>query len=253
MAGKLFIGTSNIVVPGTKQSFPEAFKDKSRLYYYSTLFNSLEVNRSFYKVPMARTFERWANEVAGDFLFTVKLWKGITHNKQLVFDPAAIGDFLMAADHLDIKLGCLLVQFPASIQVSYQEKVYEILQIIHNYKKRSYWKVAVEFRHISWYTDEVYRMLEKMGATLVIHDMPASRVTDHQTFASFMFLRYHGINGDYRGSYSTEFLQLQAANIRKWLNDGKDVFAYFNNTIGAAFENAVLLKQLVTDETLLPA
>ncbi|RZK61409.1 MAG: DUF72 domain-containing protein, partial [Pedobacter sp.] len=51
------IGTSNIVIPGNKQSFPEEFHHKSRLYYYSSLFNTLEVNSSFYKVPMQSTFE----------------------------------------------------------------------------------------------------------------------------------------------------------------------------------------------------
>ena len=61
--GILRIGTSNIVVPGTKQTFPEAFRIKSRLHYYASLFNTLEVNSSFYKVPMASTFEKWSLDV----------------------------------------------------------------------------------------------------------------------------------------------------------------------------------------------
>jgi len=245
MAAKLFIGTSNIVVPGTKQHFPEEFRDKSRLFYYSTLFNSLEVNRSFYKVPMPRTFERWGNEVAADFTFTIKLWKGITHNKQLVFDQDDIVRFLEAANNLNQKRGCLLVQFPASIQASHLDKVSDILQIISRNNAGHPWRIAVEFRHNSWYSLEVYQMLNGFQAAMVLHDMPASRVSENATDAPFVFMRFHGINGDYRDSYSTEFLRLQAEKIRGWLTSGNDVFAYFNNTIGAAFENAILLKHLV--------
>ena len=249
MAGRLSIGTSNIVVPGTKQSFPEAFRDKSRLHYYSTLFNSLEVNRSFYKVPLPRTFERWAGEVSPEFSFTIKLWKGITHNKQLIYEPEDIRKFLSGADLLKEKRGCLLVQFPASIQFIQLEKVAGILQNIRIHDITSSWRIAVEFRHNSWYTTETYEMLNSFTATMVIHDMPASRVTEQKTNASFVFIRYHGINGDYRDSYSFEHLNAQAFSIREWLSQGKDVFAYFNNTIGAAFENAVLLKNLVGHPT----
>ena len=65
------IGTSNIVVPGTKQTFPEEFKHRSRLYYYSSLFNSLEVNSSFYKVPMPSTFEKWSGDAKCDDTKTI--------------------------------------------------------------------------------------------------------------------------------------------------------------------------------------
>ena len=83
--GILRIGTSGIVVPGNKLSFPAAFQHKSRLNYYSSLFNTLEINSTFYKVPMQSTFEKWSLDVPEQFQFTIKLWREITHVKKRVF------------------------------------------------------------------------------------------------------------------------------------------------------------------------
>ncbi|HTE27658.1 DUF72 domain-containing protein [Flavitalea sp.] len=246
--GKLHIGTSNVVVPGNRQSFPEPFRNKSRLHYYSTLFNSLEVNSSFYKVPLPRTFERWTTEVSQNFTFTVKLWKGVTHNK-LIYQPAAIENFLMAADQLNKNRGCLLIQFPASIKADDSTRVFEILNYVRLSDPGEKWRIAVEFRHNSWYFREIYELLNEYDAAMVIHDIPASRVTEHLTDPAFVYLRFHGPKGDYRDSYTEEFLAQRAKQILKWMKTGKDVYAYFNNTIGSAFENAVLLKKMVNELT----
>src|SRR4051812_3794263 len=112
MKGILRIGTSNVVVPGSKKEYPEAFQAGSRLTYYGSLFNTVEVNSSFYKVPLPKTFERWASEVPDDFRFTVKFWKLVTHTKKLAYDEGNIERFMEAADFLGNKKGCLLVQFP---------------------------------------------------------------------------------------------------------------------------------------------
>ncbi|RYF89308.1 MAG: DUF72 domain-containing protein, partial [Chitinophagaceae bacterium] len=82
-AGQLFIGTSNIILPYTKANFPAAFRDQSRLHYYSRLFNSIEINSSFYKLPLPATFEKWAADVTEDFRFTLKLSKCVSHAKEL--------------------------------------------------------------------------------------------------------------------------------------------------------------------------
>ena len=92
--GKFYGGTSGLVLPvANKLAFPPAYQDKSRLTYYASLFNSLEVNSSFYKIPMA-TIKRWAIEVPEGFKFTFKLFKGITHNKGLVFEDALVEKFM---------------------------------------------------------------------------------------------------------------------------------------------------------------
>ena len=238
------IGTSGIVVPGKKEDYPEEFKTQSRLQYYSHLYNSVEINSSFHKIPMAKTFGKWAMEVPEEFKFTVKLWRGITHNKKLDFQPEDIDAFLAAADNIGNKKGCLLIQFPASIQASYFSDVEKILQRIAA-NTYGHWQTALELRHNSWYEPNVYDLFNKYNAALVFHDIAASKTPYVNLESKVVYFRFHGPKGDYRGSYSDEFLREQANNIKYWVGKGKDVYAYFNNTMGNALENSQLLQKLV--------
>ncbi|MBL0744745.1 DUF72 domain-containing protein [Chryseolinea lacunae] len=243
MSGKLMIGTSGVVVPGTKQTFPEAFKEGSRLQYYSSLFNSLEVNSSFYRVPMHGTFEKWEKEVTDDFEFTMKLWRNVTHVKALAFNKADIDSFMRAVNGVHHKKGCVLVQFPASITFAQLRQVKKILHHLDRANLKSAWRIAVEFRDVSWYTDKTYDMLETYNACLVEHDMPKSKTPAVDLPVRTAYLRFHGMYGDYKGSYSNEDLNACARRIAAWRDAGKDVYVYFNNTIGGAFENAQRLKE----------
>jgi uncharacterized protein YecE (DUF72 family) len=239
---KFYCGTSNIELPVPNKTFyPEAFQGKSRLCYYSSLFNTVEINSTFYKIPMAKTVEKWANEVPPNFRFTFKLWQGITHAKGLNYNAEDVYRFLQVVNNADSKKGCLLVQFPASIKFSYFHKIRQILDDIVATGIASEWKLAIEFRDKSWYNDTVYEMLEKYDASIVVHDMPASATPLIDMQKSFVYLRYHGEQGDYRGGYTDDFLAEHAANIKDWLDDGLPVFAYFNNTIGDAVHNAMSL------------
>jgi uncharacterized protein YecE (DUF72 family) len=242
MEGNLFIGTSNVVVPGPKRAFPMEFQSSPRLSYYSTLFNSVEINSTFYKVPQRKTLARWAGETVSDFKFSVKLPRNITHQKLLRHDPADIDTFLALINSLPDKQGCLLVQFPASITEDFFESVVAILRRIrHN--NRDGWNVFVEFRHDSWYEKHVYQMLSKQNAALVIHDKRGSKSPTDVPF-DMVYWRFHGPHGDYRGTYSREALMEYAVQIKKWRAQGITVYAYFNNTIGTAFEDARTLRSL---------
>ncbi len=244
--GTFFIGTSNIVVPGNRQTYPPEYEGKSRLNYYSSFFNSLEINSSFYKVPMPATFEKWSKDVPGDFRFTVKLWKEVTHIKELNTGIEHIDKFLDAADRLGNNRGCLLLQFPGKINFDYYGKVERMLRQISDHNKKNKWPVAVEFRNESWYVAETFELMDEYHASLVMHDIPKGRNEDVNKKASVVFIRFHGPTGNYRGSYSTGALKKYADRIHSWLQQGKDVYAYFNNTMGDAFENARILKEMVT-------
>lgn len=239
------IGTSNIVVPGPKYTFPPQYQDKTRLCYYASLFNSLEVNSTFYKLPRPATFEKWASEVPDDFLFTIKLWKEVTHCKGLLMDPANIDRFMEAADRLGKKKGCLLIQFPASITVHFINAVESILEHLQAADPGNTWRRSVEFRHNSWYTQSVEQLLYRFNADIVVQDMPKSKTPDIEHKENFVYLRYHGPEGGYRGSYDPEHLEAEAGQIKQWLKQGKDVYAYFNNTMGDAFNNAMMQRGLV--------
>lgn len=239
-----YCGTSNVELPVPNKSFfPAAFQGKSRLSYYASLFNSVEINSSFYKIPMRRTVEKWAAEVPGEFRFTVKLWKGITHTKELAYDSADLDRFMAAVNGIGTKKGCLLVQLPASIKISCFENLHQLLDRLRDGDEINQWKLAIEFRDKTWYDKPVYRLLDRYGAAVVIHDMPRSATPFIDLKADFIYLRFHGELGDYKGSYDDTYLEKQAAYARDCIKHGKTVFAYFNNTIGAAVGNALVLQE----------
>lgn len=240
---QLFVGTSNVVLPGPKHSFAKEFQSLSRLGYYSRIFNSVEINSTFYKLPRRTTLERWVEETTASFVFTLKLPRTITHQKRLSFDRAAIDEFMELSEAVLDKKGCLLVQFPASITEEYFDTVELILKRI-SIKNKSQWLVFVEFRHDSWYADHVYTMLKSQKASLVMHDKRESKTPIAKTLTQAVYLRFHGPQGNYRGTYSKEALTHYAVNIRAWMNEGKKVYVYFNNTMGTAFHDAQILKSL---------
>jgi uncharacterized protein YecE (DUF72 family) len=239
------IGTSGIVLPGNKSTFPEAFRNATRLNYYSSLFNSVEINSSFYKIPLATTFSKWTNEVSDNFKFTVKLWRGVTHTKKLVFSPEDIKNFIQSANNLTSKAGCLLIQFPASISDKFIPEVEAILMLIHKLNSQSQWTPVVEFRHNSWYQASTYEMLDSYNSSLVIHDMPNSKTPIDYEPNQLAYFRFHGPTGRYNGSYSDDFISQQAKQINHWKRSGKEIYVYFNNTMGDALKNAQLLQELV--------
>lgn len=240
-----WIGTSNITVPGNKSTFPPAFQQKSRLHYYASFFNTVEVNSSFYKTPLRSTYEKWVLAVPDDFRFSLKLSKQITHTKDIEVDIACMEKFLQTAYGMGAKKGCLLVQFPGKLSLDSFEKVERILYELQQLDPLNHWKKAVEFRNATWYTGEAFEMLNEFNASLVLHDHPKAKNFIPFTKADFVYIRYHGPSGNYRDSYSPEFLQTQAAFIQDCIIQGKELYVYFNNTIGNAFENASYLKALV--------
>lgn len=241
----IFIGTSGIVLPGNKTSFPEQFRSGTRLQYYSSIFNSLEVNSSFYRLPQAKTFSKWSGEVTDNFIFSAKLSKSITHAKQLKFEFADIDNFMSATKELNTHKGALLIQFPASITIDYAEKVLNILHHLTSLQTAPFWQLAVEVRHKSWYTNDFYTALQRYHASLVFHDMPGVKTPMDQTATEVIYLRFHGPSGNYTGSYDDQIIGEYAQWIRQWHIGGKTIFIYFNNTIGDAYNNALALQKLL--------
>jgi len=249
---RFWAGTSGLVLPvPNKQAFPPEFRNRSRLAYYASLFNSLEVNSSFYRVPMSVTFSKWAGEVPPGFRFTVKLWQGITHVKGLRFLPVDVNRFLYAADQLGSKKGCLLIQLPPGLKADRIDQLDRLLERICVADPGGTWKLAVEFRNRSWYTTEAETVLERYKAAKVLQDMPASGIAELSGDQQFVYLRFHGPNGDYKGGYSDLVLHAWAQKIRAWLEAGKEVYAYFNNTIGDALKDLNTLRGLVTGANLI--
>lgn len=241
-------GTSGLTMPvKNKQAFPPEYQDKTRLQYYASLFNSIEINSSFYKLPIGKTVAKWADSVPDDFRFTYKMLRDITHNKELAYNPDDIHRFMASINHVGDKKGSLLIQFPASITIDRMPQMQRLLYDISQADVAG-WDIAVELRSKTWYTEDVFRLLDEVQMGMVLHDMPASAAPLQDTEVDFVYLRFHGPGGGYRGSYEDDFLSEYASYIRDWQADGKRVYAYFNNTMGAAVFNLMTLNDMLRAE-----
>ncbi|MBC7947030.1 MAG: DUF72 domain-containing protein [Chitinophagaceae bacterium] len=242
LKGKVRIGTSNGYMPGNKLTFPAEYQLRSRLHYYSTFFDTIEVNSCFYKTPLRSTYEKWLTDVPEDFQFTLKLSKGVTHAKELKFDLDCMETFLQAATGTGNKKGCLLIQFPGKITLEHFNQVEHILTQLRLLDPANEWRKAVEFRSDTWYIGETSELLNEFGASLVLHDFSKAKISAVMPKANFVYMRFHGPTGNYRDSYSGVVLDEKAGDIHEMLASGKDVYVYFNNTVGSAFENARYLQ-----------
>jgi uncharacterized protein YecE (DUF72 family) len=241
-----YAGTSGLVLPVPNKTFyPDEYKDKSRLSYYGSLFNSIEINSSFYKLPRTATVRKWVSEVDNNFKFSYKLWKEVTHKKNLDFDPENVYQFMEAISAAGSKKGCLLVQFPGKISIDNAEQINELLNCIGQSADATEWSIQVEFRNTSLYHSEMYSLLREHNAGLVVHDNNKSPTPLHAMESVVRYLRFHGPEDAFRGTYSDEFLQKYANLISVWLNSKQKVYAYFNNTLGSAVQDLIRLKEMV--------
>ena len=240
---QFFSGTSNLVSPIKQSEYPPEFAGASRLCYYASLFSSVEINATFYKLPKLATVVKWGESVPENFRFTFKVPKGVTHAKDFQFSFDELEQFVETVSGVGHKKGCLLVQLPPKISREKEEELAGVLECLK--ENAEGWKIAVEFRHNSWYNSEVYRMLQHYGAGMVEQDMPKSATPQIEVSESFVYLRFHGPEDRYRGSYKNAILEGYAKRIDKWVKEGKEVYAYFNNTMGDAYENLKTLNRLV--------
>ena len=144
----IYSGASGLVLPLPKAQYPPEFQDKSRLEYYASLFNSIEINSSFYKIPMPKTIAKWADSVPSNFKFTFKLWKEITHNKQLAFKSEDVELFMKTISNAGDKQGCLLVQFAPGFRIESINQLNTLLTCIQCYNPDQC-NIALELRHRS--------------------------------------------------------------------------------------------------------
>ena len=88
-------------------------------------------------------------------------------------------------------------------------------------------------------------MVNDFGAAIVIHDIPKSVTPGLNHLSDFLYIRFHGPTGNYRDSYAADFLSEYASYVKEWIKSGKEVYVYFNNTMGDAFNNLLMLNSMV--------
>ena len=161
----VLVGTSGYAYKEWKGTFyPEKLPAAEFLRYYGSQFSTVEINNTFYRMPTEKLLLQWAEQVGDDFRFVLKLSQRITHFKRLKEVGDEVAYFLRTATALGDKLGPTLVQLPPNMKVD----VPRLVDFLALFPSR--WKSAIEFRHASWHTDEVYEALRARDAALCVAD-----------------------------------------------------------------------------------
>lgn len=223
--------------------YPDDMPKDQWLPYYSRHFNTVEINSSFYHLPLDSSLTNWYNITPGDFVFTLKGYRFITHLKKLKVDTALLEilhDFQRKSGLLKDKLGCILWQLPKS-----QGKD---MQKLENFCRALEVSVpnVFEFRHASWYTPEVYELLKNYNCSLCTLSAPGNLPEMTPSTSEIAYIRFHGINGWYDDNYSDEQLNQWADKVR--VMKVNKLFAYFNNDFhGFAVNNGIYFSKILKD------
>jgi uncharacterized protein YecE (DUF72 family) len=220
--------------------YPERLPAKRMLECYLRTFDTVELNNSFYRLPERTTFEAWAEQVPKGFLFSVKASRFLTHQKKLLDPEEPLDRLLTNASGLGKKLGPILFQLPPNLHVD-PHRLENVLTLLP--KGLHY---TFEFRHESWFVQEIYDLLEKYRASLCIYDLGGFQ-SPIETTTNYTYIRLHGPSRQkYWGSYSDEQLKEWAKRIRKWSASMKAIYLYFDNDPeGFAPRNAQTLMKML--------
>jgi len=220
------IGTSGWVYDSWRGPvYPSEVPDAKRLEFYAEhLFDTVELNASFYRWPSVTSFQSWRRRLPEGFGLTVKAPRTLTHAKRLYEPEQWIGWMKERLDILGDRLGVVLFQLPPDLERDDARLDYFLGALPSN------WKVAVEFRHASWHVEEVFALLGRHGAAYVVMS-GAKLPCILRATAGFAYVRFHGPDEHhlYGGSYDEASMRWWADRIREWLAQGRDVYGYFNN------------------------
>jgi uncharacterized protein YecE (DUF72 family) len=204
--------------------YPPKLPQRLWFSHYATLFDTVEINNTFYRLPPATTTQSWAAQAPEGFVYAVKLGQFGSHRMKLRDAASWLPNHLDRVERLGVHLGPTLVHLPPRWKRN-AERLDEFLSVA---PPRLRW--AVEVREPSWLHDEVFEVLARHGAALCIHDL----LPDHPWILTtdWTYVRFHGpdaLNDKYRGRYGYRRLHRKAARLQEWLDEGRDVYAYFNN------------------------
>ena len=242
---KFHVGCSGFYYNHWKPDFYPKDLPKSKWFeFYCEHFNTLELNVTFYRFPKISTFENWYRKTPDDFVFAVKAPRLITHYKQFI-DTAEMmqGYYETMLEGLKEKLGAVLFQLPPRSNFT-EERLDRILKTLDNRFNN-----VLEFRHPSWWNDEVYQVLAKHKISFcgMSHpDLPDEIIQN----SPIVYYRLHGIPELYKSPYTSRKLrsivQEVAANTKT-----RQAYIYFNNDIGlSAVRNATEMISYLQDEKI---
>jgi uncharacterized protein YecE (DUF72 family) len=219
--------------------YPEDLKEGQYLPFYAETFASVEVNSAFYGLPSAESVHMWRQAVPGEFVFSLKASRYVTHMKKLKDPDQGLVNFLEAARPFGDQLGPLLFQLPPKWRVNV-ERLAAFLQALPEDGRHTF-----EFRDQSWLIDEVFELLERHNVAFCIYELEGFQAEKRVT-ADFVYIRLHGPGAAYQGDYDDATLQGWAGAVSAWLDKGLDVYCYFDNDQnGYAAKNAARLQEML--------
>lgn len=241
MVGRVLIGTSGWHYPSWRGPFfPDGLPLKSQLQYYASQFPTAELNGVFYRTPTPEAVTGWREQTGKEFVFAWKASKFITHWKRL--SEKSTNSLELLEDRIGLlgdKAGPILFQLPPQFEVN-EQRLESFLQMLSGKRRYSF-----EFRHPSWYSPPVMRLLRSANISLCLsdhHDAPAP----WKRTADFVYIRGHGPSGEYHSHYPDKTLREWADKIKGWQRQGVDVYVYFDNDQkSAAPLDALRLKQMI--------
>jgi uncharacterized protein YecE (DUF72 family) len=239
-SGGLRVGTSGFdYAHWDGRFYPDDLPRNKRLVYYAERFPTLELNVTFYRTPRARTFSAWRDQVPDDFRFAVKASRYLTHIRRLK-DPRPPVEYLMdRVSRLEDRLGPVLVQLPPNMHVEV-ERLDETLTAFGRETR-----VAVEPRHDSWFTEEVYAILDAHRAALCLADRRGP-ITPVRRTASWIYLRFHEGRASPRSCYGERALATWVSRLEHEWPRSAAGYVFFNNDANAcAIENAIQFERLL--------
>jgi uncharacterized protein YecE (DUF72 family) len=196
--------------------YPKRTKPPDMLSAYSNKLNSVEVNSSFYHTPTEATTAKWGKQTSEKFRFSFKANRRITHIKKLRDVETDFAGFTKSLEPVGEKLGCVLVQLPP-----YLKRDLETLEAFLKLKPESA-NVAMEFRHNSWFGDDLYGLLAKHNSALCVADTEDMKPT-FSNQASFVYARLR------KDRYSETELESWAGRLSDFAKNADDCYVYFKH------------------------
>ena len=223
--------------------YPPDVKPAKFLEYYVSQFGCVELNSSFYHLPQTKTVSGWITRTPPDFLFCPKLSRHITHQQRLAKCEDSVKKFFDLFEAMKPRLGPVLIQLPPGLRFD-KPLVTDFLDILnHEYRE---FRFAIEPRHQSWMTDEFTDLLADHNISFVMADAGKRYPHYEAMTADIIYLRFHGREKLYASDYDGRMLRPYAVKIETWLEEGKEVWVFFNNDYGGfAVENAKKLEGMI--------
>jgi uncharacterized protein YecE (DUF72 family) len=209
--------------------YPERLAQKAWLEHYVTRFETVEVNNTFYRLPDRRVFAGWAERTPAEFVMTLKLSRYLSHIRRLRDPDDSMRLFLDRIEPLRRagRVGPLLLQLPPTMPAEIDRLAAVVAAVPDDLR------LAVEFRHESWFTDEVFDLLGRNDVALCLADRHSQALGPVRRTASWGYLRMHEGRARPWPCYGEDALAGWVDRIGRLWPEPADVYVYFNNDPGA--------------------